>query len=261
MSTPLAGVRLAVGLLSVVPAGRIDTPTRDTARWAMLLAPLAIAPVATAVAVLIGLGASLRLPVLLVGLLAVGVEALLTRALHLDGLADTVDGLGSGREREGALAIMRRGDIGPMGVVTLVAVLGLQAAAYAGLVTAEWGGLVAGATVCAARTALPLLTRESVPSARPEGLGALVAGAVPSPAALLVTTVAFLGCLAVVAAGDGPTTAPWLGGSWLLGLCALWRLQTVCTRRLGGITGDVLGAGVLILQSCLLVGLAIGVTR
>ena len=74
-------------------------------------------------------------PPLLAGLVVVAVLALGTRALHLDGLADTVDGLGSGRDRERSLEIMRRGDVGPMGVIALLLVLGGQAAAASVLVS------------------------------------------------------------------------------------------------------------------------------
>ena len=49
-----------------------------------------------------------------------------TRGLHLDGLADTFDGLGATGSRERALAIMKRGDIGPMGAVALIVVLALR---------------------------------------------------------------------------------------------------------------------------------------
>ena len=57
--------------------------------------------------------------------------ALLTRGLHLDGLADLADGLGSGQPAATALDIMRRSDIGPFGTVTLVLVLLTQVAALA----------------------------------------------------------------------------------------------------------------------------------
>ena len=64
---------------------------------------------------------------------ACAVPAALTRGLHLDGLADTADGLGSGKPAEDALRIMKQSDIGPFGVITLVFALLAQVAALAEL--------------------------------------------------------------------------------------------------------------------------------
>ncbi|MEV4008814.1 adenosylcobinamide-GDP ribazoletransferase [Actinomadura sp. NPDC049753] len=125
-----AGLRLAVTLLTVVPlgTGRVD---RDAARSAMLLAPVAgLIPGGAAALVLLA-GGPLGLSHLLAAALAVAASAAVTRALHLDGLADLADGLGSGRPAAEALAIMKRSDIGPFGVVTLLLTLLVQVAALA----------------------------------------------------------------------------------------------------------------------------------
>jgi adenosylcobinamide-GDP ribazoletransferase len=110
--------------------------------------------------------------------LVVGLLALLTRAMHLDGLADTADGLGSGRPPEQALAIMRQSDIGPFGVATLVLVLMLQVAALSDLVTHHdaGAGLVTG--LVASRLALPMSCSRGIAAARTDGLGHAVAGSV-----------------------------------------------------------------------------------
>ncbi|MCZ0995715.1 adenosylcobinamide-GDP ribazoletransferase [Streptomyces noursei] len=101
------------------------------------------------------------------------VPAVLTRGLHLDGLADTADGLGSGKPAEEALRIMKRSDIGPFGVITLLFALLAQVAALFGLYAAGWASGAAGAVVAAvtARGALTLASRAGVPAARPEGWG------------------------------------------------------------------------------------------
>src|SRR5262249_13090491 len=105
------------------------------------------------------------------GLLTVAAAALLTRGMHLDGLADTVDALGSYKGRERALEIMKSPGVGPFGVVALILVIAVQATGFAtvtvvGLIVAVASGRLAGALGCA----------RGVPAARPEGLGALVAG-------------------------------------------------------------------------------------
>ncbi|HCE60933.1 MAG TPA: adenosylcobinamide-GDP ribazoletransferase, partial [Janibacter terrae] len=121
------GLRLAVGTFTRSPSGRV-TITPDTARTALLLAPLAVLPLALQV-VLVGLTVEIGVPPLVAAGLALGVLAHGSRGMHLDGLADTVDGLGAGWDRERALEIMRRGDVGPMGAVALVVVLLVQAGA------------------------------------------------------------------------------------------------------------------------------------
>ena len=75
---------------------------------------------------------------LLGAVLAVALLAVLTRCLHLDGLADTADGLGSGAPAARALEIMRQSDIGPFGVVVLIFVVGADVASLGGLQGGPW---------------------------------------------------------------------------------------------------------------------------
>lgn len=234
------GWRLALGTLTRIPAGAIAQVTPPVARTAMLAGPYVVLPVAL-VAAGIGAGAvGLGAPALLAGLLVVGVIAQLTRAMHWDGLADTADGLGSSWDRTRALEVMRTGDVGPMGAGTLVVVIGLQAAAYGDLLSRPRGWLQVTVLVCASRAALTVACARGVPAARPEGLGQAVAGSVPAVGAVL-TWLLWAGALAAVAtlAGaawwDGPLVA--VGGLVSAAVLLWW-----CVRRLGGITGDVLGA-------------------
>jgi adenosylcobinamide-GDP ribazoletransferase len=167
--------------------------------------------------------------------------ALLTRGLHLDGLADTIDALGSYRPAEAALAIMRRPDIGPFGVVALVLTLLAQSASLAGLASRQWWSVLAAvaAALATGRLAATWACRRGMPGARPDGLGALVAGTVgPSSPVLGTAAVAVLALPAVPG-------RPWQGPAAALSALAvalLWQRHTV--RRLGGITGDVLGASI-----------------
>ncbi|WP_427151925.1 adenosylcobinamide-GDP ribazoletransferase [Streptomyces sp. TRM70308] len=237
------GLRFAFGTLTVLPV-RVRRWDRETARTGLLCAPVAGAVVGLAAgsagALLLVLGAGT--PVAAVA--AVAVPAVLTRGLHLDGLADVADGLGSGRDAAGALAVMKRSDIGPFGVVTLVLVLLGQVAVLDALFARGWAAGLAGATVAAvtARTALTCAARRGVPGARPEGLGAVVAGTVPPSGAWAVGgTVVALAAAQGALLGGGPGA---LGGAAavLVGLGAASLLLRRCVRRLGGVTGDVFGA-------------------
>jgi adenosylcobinamide-GDP ribazoletransferase len=176
---------------------------------------------------------------LLASALAIGTGAVVTRALHLDGLADFADGLGSRQDADGALAVMRRSDIGPFGVVTLVLVLLIQVLALARAQDLGRGPEAVLTAAVTARLAMTVACRRPVPAARPGGLGALVAGSVRVAWAVVLV-------IAAVAAAAWAGLA--LAGSWYLpagllaGLAGSVALTTLATRRLGGITGDVLGA-------------------
>lgn len=122
-----------------VRAGRVDA---QTARVAIAVAPLVgLLLGGIAAAALSGVDA-LGLPPLLAGLLVVGLLALLTRGMHLDGLADTADGLGCYGPPERALAVMRDGGAGPFAVVTLIITIGAQAISLGTLVSSgRWGAI------------------------------------------------------------------------------------------------------------------------
>lgn len=242
MSALPDGLRLAVGTLTAlrVPAPRqVD---RAVARAAMLLAPVAAVPLGAVAALAGALHPWVGLSPLVAAGLALGAVALGTRALHLDGLADTADGLGSGYDRARALDIMRRGNTGPMGVAAVTLVLLIQVAGAAALLARPWGFVTLGVLVCLSRTALVIACAAGVPPARPSGLGATVAGVVPRPAAAGV-----LGLAAAAAAGAlVPTGSPWWLGvlAVLAGAAMTAGLVARCARRFGGITGDVLGAAI-----------------
>ncbi len=195
--------------------------------------------------------------------LAVGSLALLSRGLHLDGLADLADGLASGKPAPAALDIMRRSDIGPLGTVTLVLTLLLQVAA---LSQAEAGGHGRGpaaliTAVVTGRLALTWACRRGVPAARPDGLGALVAESV-RPAVAVAATVATLaaaaGAVAISATVAGEPLGWTLPLAVLAGLGTAFAVQRHAVRRLGGITGDVLGALAEIATTVTLVVAAMG---
>ena len=103
MNAAWGGLRLAVGTLTMIPVGHIPPPTRRVGAWSMALAPVAALPLGVLVAATCLLGRWLALPALVTASLSIGALALATRALHLDGLADTADGIGAGWDRERAL--------------------------------------------------------------------------------------------------------------------------------------------------------------
>ena len=245
------GARLAVGTLTAL---RVPTPVLvdpESARVAMLLAPVAVLPVALVAGVVAEVAVLLAVPVFVIAALVLATFALGSRALHLDGLADTADGLTASYESERALEIMRRGNTGPAGAAALVLVLLIQVAALGPVLARPWGPLVAVVLLCLARSSLLITCAAGIPAARAAGLGATVAGVIPRPVGAAVGAL-----VAVIAAMMLPLNArPWWQGVAAVVLAggAVLGLILRCRSRFGGITGDVLGAGVEVAALSLLV--------
>jgi adenosylcobinamide-GDP ribazoletransferase len=249
---------VALSLFTVLPAGGSAELGAGEAAAAVLWLP--------AVGVLLGgISSVVMLAVaadgasgprrLLGAALAVALLGLLTGGLHLDGLADTADGLGSRRPARQALDIMRRPDVGPMGVAALVLVLLIQVAAVAAVPRVPLAAAALALAAVTGRVAVVLAT--GYPAARPGGFGALVAG--QTTAGGRVLTVALFGC-SVAAAGfaaGGWTLATRGLTAALAGLLAGGLVQFVAWRRLGGMTGDVFGAIVEISAAATLVACAL----
>ena len=156
--------------------------------------------------------------------------------MHLDGLADTADGLGCYGPPERALAVMRDGGAGPFAVVTLIVVLGAQAASLAALAPRGTVGVLAPCRwpPRPGGPAFGWVCRRGVPAARPGGLGATVAGSQPWWVA-----VAVVGGAGRSRATGWPARAECWPSRWARPWW--WLLSRHTARRFGGMTGDVLG--------------------
>jgi adenosylcobinamide-GDP ribazoletransferase len=237
-----------VGLLTILPVRAPHTVDRRRAGWAITLAPvigLGIGVVAALVVfgfrVLLGQPRQSLLP----PLAGLAVLALLTGALHLDGLADLADGFGARRDAEGTLAVMRDPAVGAFAVVTLVLVVAIQAAALAVAISHNHGTVALLVSVLTGRLAVVVACASGAPPARPEGLGALVAGSVPRARASVVV---LLGVVVAVLAGrfdyhgGGSAESVQAVVAVLAGLLGAEGLRRLAVRKIGGLNGDVLGA-------------------
>ncbi len=254
---PRDGWLLAIGTLTVLPVPAPTMVARRVAAAAMVVAPVAVLPLGILVAVCGWLALLLGLPPAMAALIMVALVAGGTRILHLDGLSDTADGFAVPGDRERALSVMRSGPAGPAGIVAVVIMIGLQVAGLARLLTGGWTGgallpaITSGALVCMARGALAIGCARAVPAARPDGLGAAVAGTVPVPLAVME----WLMIGAAAAALAVWTGRSWWQGALAAGLAALVVVALVrrAVVRFGGVTGDVLGAAVEVALAVLLV--------
>ena len=230
----------ALALLTRLPAPGADHSRGARAAWAWPLVGVVVGA-AGAVAGLAAL--ALGLPPDAAAGLAIGVQVILTGALHEDGLADMVDGLGGGRSVERRLAIMRDSRIGSYGAVALVLSLGLRWTLTAAALVVAPGALIGAAALSRAGMAGAMA---SLPAARTDGLSA--ASGRPRP-----LTGALAGALALAAAGLAAGAAAAFLAALGVAIAAT-AASALARRRLGGQTGDVLGA---VQQVCEVAALAV----
>ena len=236
MRSLLAGV----AFLTRFPVGRLATfDEADVARsagWFPLIGAL--------VGVVYSLVAWLlkdHLPLLVIGALLVILDALVTGALHFDGLADTADGFGGGKTREDVLRIMRDHAIGSYGGTALALLVVLKVAAYAALLDRPYWFRALVLVPVLGRWSMLLLIR-TLPYARQTasviqsmGRSALVLGT--------LTTVAI-----VFATGLRLAWVPFVTVAAVTALFGLY-----CRNRIAGITGDTLGANLQLCESAALI--------
>ena len=258
-------LRLALTTLTIAPVRGPARLDRRTAGWAMVLAPavgLALALTAGGLVYLLRVAGA---PNLLAAALDIGLLALLTRGLHLDGLVDVVDGLASYKDPEGTRAVMKRPDAGPLGVSALVLVLVVQVAALASAVGQHRGTLSLCVAVMTGRLAVTAACVR-VPAAVPEGLGALVARTVRAGVPSVLCGLLVAGGAVALAADPDAARGPLLraglaAAAVLLGLLVARVVRGHVVRRVGGLTGDVLGALNEVATTVALVVLALGAVR
>lgn len=253
-------VRLALSWMTVLPVGGRGVPGPSEAGRAMTALPvvgLVCGVVATATAhgaYAVGAGS------VIAGVVGIAAVLALTRAMHVDALADTADGLGSYAGPERALAIMRSGSVGPMGAAVLVLVLLAEVAALGALVAS--GAWLAPIAAFVLSRCLPVIQlRRGVPAATTTGFGAMVAGSQSRAAVVAVALICAAAGAGLAGSGWSATGwgatgwgAAWSGAAWwaptigaALGLslyAAAAGFARHAVRRLGGVNGDVLGAGI-----------------
>ncbi|NKY36684.1 adenosylcobinamide-GDP ribazoletransferase [Nocardia speluncae] len=240
-------LRLTFSWLTVLPVRGPDEVDRRAAARAIALAPVA--------GVVLGLAAAAVLWLLepagtAAGFAAVAVLALLTRGMHLDGLADTFDGLGVYGPPERAREVMKSGGAGPFGVAAIVLTAGIQAGAFTILAGAgNWYAAVLAVTL--GRVAVVAACRRGIEPAPDTRFGALVAGT-QSPVTVTAWTVVAAAAAVFAVPGlawSGPLVA-------VLALMASVRLVDHGIRRLGGLSGDLLGTAVELATTLAALGFA-----
>jgi adenosylcobinamide-GDP ribazoletransferase len=222
---------LAWQFLTILPAPYIKDPSEAEFRRSALWLPFIGLGLG---AILAGLRYALAhvLPIGAATFIALTVYTICTGALHVDGLMDTADAIGSRKPRELALDIMKDSRVGAMGAIA--AVLSLAG---------KWIALSAYPAKCVLPLLLvPLFSRLGMvwamllaPAARPNGLGAMFARQVPPIGVGVVSAIVAIGCIWLIPLRVAITL--FCAFVLLVFLFTLWM-----RRRFGGMTGDTYGA-------------------
>lgn len=233
--------RAALGFLTRLPGGAAGAP--GPAAWSFPIVGLIIGAGQAMVAqVALWFG----LPPMVAAFLALTAGVMLTGGLHEDGLADTADGLWGGHDRATRLEIMRDSRIGSYGVLALILAFGLQAMALGTIITdgALWGPLMASGAVSRAAI-VPLMAY--MKHARSDGVGR-GAGRPTGRATALALAIAFAAALVLT---GWSTLAIALACAVITAL-----LARTAQTRIGGMTGDILGATQMLAQIAALISLS-----
>ncbi|HTX36803.1 MAG TPA: adenosylcobinamide-GDP ribazoletransferase [Bryobacteraceae bacterium] len=243
---------LALGFLTRLPAGKLACTAEDigrASRWFPLVGGL-LGAIDIALLRLLGP----FFPALLTAVLIVAADAFLTGAMHFDGLADTADGFGAGRTREDVLRIMRDHAIGSYGACALFLAITLKIAAI--------GAMIGSARAMPALLLAPALGRWSaVFSSALAGYARPAQDDLPrsvgSPARFIGRTELIVASALAIALAL--PLAPWRGAAALaLALAAMAAWTRWCGGRIGGVTGDTLGAGIEITECLVLLAFSAG---
>jgi adenosylcobinamide-GDP ribazoletransferase len=242
----LDDLRTAVAFLTPLPMPHPESAMPPNFARAQRMFPIVGAAIGGAVG-LVCLGLRLAgVPDLAAAALALGASAMLTGALHEDGLADVADGFGGGRDPATKLQIMRDSRLGSYGALILLVGFVAKASALAALAD---GFVVQGliAAHALARGVLPFMAM-SLPYARKDGLAA---SAGRPDFATAATAGAFAFVIALLA-------LPWLAAlcAVLVAVAAAVGMAWLAQRQIGGQTGDVLGAAEQLAETAIVVLLA-----
>jgi adenosylcobinamide-GDP ribazoletransferase len=219
---------------------------RRVAPWTVVVGALIGASIA---GVFVGLGRAL--PPFVSAVIATGFGMLLTGGLHEDGFADVADGFGAGVDRERTLEIMKDPRLGTYGVAALTLALLIRVSAVATM--SPKSALVALIVAHSVSRGTSLLVLGSMSAAIDTGTGASFIRELERRGLAVATVISVTISVALIGA--------WSAVALPVALFSIAALRLLSTRKIGGVTGDVFGAGQLLAElSILLVATAVGPT-
>jgi len=246
---PFASILVAVKFLTRLPVPFVRTLDPPPLAEAMGMFPVAGA--------LIGAisGASLvtcslaGFPDYFAAAVALGVGAIITGALHEDGLSDMADGFGGGTSREHRLEIMRDSRIGAYGALALMIVVLARASLYVSLLDIPpEGTIVLMASAGAFSRSLVVDLLWATRPAKPDGLS-VTAGRPSRTTTLVALLIGGLGAGAAASYVLAPVVSL---AALIAGGVTLAIVRALAMRKIGGQTGDVCGASQVLTETAML---------
>ncbi len=229
----------ALQFLTILPQRRDRMPGEAGLARAMAYFPLVGFLIGLCLVAADSLFLSISLPQTITNLLLVLLSVLVTRALHIDGLADTFDGLMGGHDKESRLAIMKDSRLGTAGGLAIFFVLFLKYLCLNNLSGTDKVVALLLAPMLARWSQLLLLFR--MPYAREEGTAQAFVGRLTGGRLIAATLFSLL--LAALVTWQGDPSSLVLPGCLVLGVAVLTFMgRRVFAARLGGVTGDTIGA-------------------
>lgn len=234
----MRNLRIAFGLMTTLPVGLPSDWTEGDSGRASVWYPF-VGLIIGALAWLAWKGTMLAFPPLVAGLLTVAIWVVLTGGLHLDGLADCCDGLFVSAAKERRLEIMKDPHVGAFGVIGLSLVILLKVAALTSLASASSFSILLAASL--ARWCI--LPAGLLPLARPSGMGADFAKGFQRS---FIVWGALIPLVIGIALGLRGVLAI------LAGIATAGLILRLAKSRIGGVTGDVFGMLVEIVETVVL---------
>ena len=233
-------VARSIGFLSRIPVpGRFFADYDGSLSRAVRAFPVAGLLIALPAAIVFSALLAFRTDPLLAALLALALQTMLTGALHEDGLSDTADGIGGGRDKEAALRIMKDSRIGSYGAVVMILSFAIRAAALAAIArstTPVEAGLVMLGAAALSRAAM-VWHWSLLPPARADGVAASAGMPEPDATRLALGLGGVLAFLLILPAASLVSTLSVLALSAMI----TWGLTRYIDARIGGQTGDTIG--------------------
>ncbi len=248
----LRSLSAAFTMYSKFPAPRVEW-TADSMAWALCCFPVVGAAIGLFLFLWLWLAALLGLGTALTAAGALLLPVFLSGGIHLDGLCDTADALGSHQSRERKLEILKDSSCGAFGVITCALYLILFFAAWCEALPLDGRSMGAAALVPVLSRSCSGLMAVTMPNARGGGLLAVFTQPVDLPKARLV-----LGAWALLSAAAMIALAPWAG---VPAVCAaalvVLYFRVMSRRQFGGITGDLAGFFLQLCELCCILALAV----